>query len=117
MAIFYIYSEQQKYGINSLKIKQNFFQNNLWTGQFSFIKIHILIPNKIPSSHLFSNDDVIDIFFKWTPNTLNNSIKILLSHIRKFLKKKTVGFKSCKLHNVNLPALHTVRFLIFAKFK
>jgi hypothetical protein len=28
------YSEQQKYGINSLKIKQNFFQKNLWTGQF-----------------------------------------------------------------------------------
>jgi hypothetical protein len=29
-----IYSEWQKYGINSLKIKQNFFQKNLWTGQF-----------------------------------------------------------------------------------
>jgi hypothetical protein len=29
-----IYSERQKYGINSLKIKQNFFQKNLWTGQF-----------------------------------------------------------------------------------
>jgi hypothetical protein len=28
------YSERQKYGINSLKIKQNFFQKNLWTGQF-----------------------------------------------------------------------------------
>jgi hypothetical protein len=31
---FSIYSERQKYGINSLKIKQNFFQKNLWTGQF-----------------------------------------------------------------------------------
>jgi hypothetical protein len=31
---FTIYSERQKYGINSLKIKQNFFQKNLWTGQF-----------------------------------------------------------------------------------
>jgi hypothetical protein len=31
---FFIYSERQKYGINSLKIKQNFFQKNLWTGQF-----------------------------------------------------------------------------------
>jgi hypothetical protein len=29
-----IYSERQKYGINSLKIKQNFFEKNLWTGQF-----------------------------------------------------------------------------------
>jgi hypothetical protein len=29
-----IYSERQNYGINSLKIKQNFFQKNLWTGQF-----------------------------------------------------------------------------------
>jgi hypothetical protein len=29
-----LYSEWQKYGINSLKIKQNFFQKNLWTGQF-----------------------------------------------------------------------------------
>jgi hypothetical protein len=29
-----IYSERQKYGINSLKIKQNFFRKNLWTGQF-----------------------------------------------------------------------------------
>jgi hypothetical protein len=30
----FIYSERQKYGINSLKIKQNFFQKNLWTDQF-----------------------------------------------------------------------------------
>jgi hypothetical protein len=29
----YKYSERQKYGINSLKIKQIFFQKNLWTGQ------------------------------------------------------------------------------------
>jgi hypothetical protein len=29
-----VYSERQKYEINSLKIKQNFFQKNLWTGQF-----------------------------------------------------------------------------------
>jgi hypothetical protein len=29
-----IYSELQKYGINSLKIKQNFFQKNPSTGQF-----------------------------------------------------------------------------------
>jgi hypothetical protein len=29
-----LYSERQKYGINSLKIKQNCFQKNLWTGQF-----------------------------------------------------------------------------------
>jgi hypothetical protein len=29
-----IYSERQKYGINSLKIKQKFFPKNLWTGQF-----------------------------------------------------------------------------------
>jgi hypothetical protein len=28
------YSERQKYGINSLKIKQNFFQKIFWTGQF-----------------------------------------------------------------------------------
>jgi hypothetical protein len=30
----FVYSERQKYGINSLKIKQNFFQKNLWAGQF-----------------------------------------------------------------------------------
>jgi hypothetical protein len=29
-----IYSEREKYGINSLKIKQTSFQKNLWTGQF-----------------------------------------------------------------------------------
>jgi hypothetical protein len=29
-----MYSQRQKYGINSLKIKQNLFQKNLWTGQF-----------------------------------------------------------------------------------
>jgi hypothetical protein len=29
-----IYSERQKYGINSLKIKQILFQKNLWMGQF-----------------------------------------------------------------------------------
>jgi hypothetical protein len=29
-----LYSERQKYGINSLKIKQIFFQKDLWTGQF-----------------------------------------------------------------------------------
>jgi hypothetical protein len=29
-----IYSERQKYGINSIKIKQNIFQKNVWTGQF-----------------------------------------------------------------------------------
>jgi hypothetical protein len=29
-----IYSEREKYGINSLKIKQTFFQKNLRTGQF-----------------------------------------------------------------------------------
>jgi hypothetical protein len=34
MSISSIYSERQKYGINSLKIKQNFFQKNLWTGRF-----------------------------------------------------------------------------------
>jgi hypothetical protein len=26
--------------------------------------VHVLVQNKIPSSHLFSTDDVIDIFFK-----------------------------------------------------
>jgi hypothetical protein len=86
-------------GINSLKMKQNLFQKNLWTSQFWFIKIHIIIPNKIPSSHSFSSDDVIDIFFLMkTPyffldsdspfNCLNDSVKILLSYIRKFLRKK-----------------------------
>jgi hypothetical protein len=29
-----LYSERQKYGINSLEIKQFFFQKNLSTGQF-----------------------------------------------------------------------------------
>jgi hypothetical protein len=31
---YLIYSERQKYGINSLKIKKKNFQKNLWTGQF-----------------------------------------------------------------------------------
>jgi hypothetical protein len=31
------------------------------------MKIHILTPTKIPSSHLFSNDNVIDIFFNGNP--------------------------------------------------
>jgi hypothetical protein len=43
-----IYSERQKNGINSLKIRQIVFQKNLWTGQFEFIKIHISKSNKIP---------------------------------------------------------------------
>jgi hypothetical protein len=34
LKIYILYSERQKYGINSLKIKQNFFQKNLWIGQF-----------------------------------------------------------------------------------
>jgi hypothetical protein len=29
-----VYSERQKYEVNFLKIKQNLFQKNLWTGQF-----------------------------------------------------------------------------------
>jgi hypothetical protein len=32
--LYYLYSERQKYGINSLKIKQNFLKKNLWPGQF-----------------------------------------------------------------------------------
>jgi hypothetical protein len=47
-------------------------------------------------------NDVIDTFFKWKPpiffldsdisfNCLNDSIKILLPYIRKFLRKKKVG--------------------------
>jgi hypothetical protein len=40
------------------------FIKNLWTVQFYFIKIHVLVSNKIPNSHLFSSDDVIDIFFQ-----------------------------------------------------
>jgi hypothetical protein len=105
-----VYSERQKYGINSLKIKQNLFQKNLWTGQFQFIKIHILVPKKIPSSHLFSNDDVIASVFKWKPsiffldsdspfNCLNESIKILLSYIRKFLRKKNNKVEKNKFYN------------------
>jgi hypothetical protein len=61
--------------------------------------MHILIQNKIPSSHLFPSYDIIDSFFKWKPpifflnsdspfNCLNASIKILLPYIRKFLRKK-----------------------------
>jgi hypothetical protein len=56
---------------------------------------------------LFSSDDVIDTFFKWKPpiffldsnspfNCLNDSIKILLSYIRKFLRKKKI-----KLEKIN----------------
>jgi hypothetical protein len=63
--------------------------------------------SKIPSSHLFSSYDVIGSFFKWKPpiffldsdspfNCLNDSIKILLSYIRKFLRKKII-----KLEKIN----------------
>jgi hypothetical protein len=56
---------------------------------------------------LFSSDDVIDTFFKWKPpifflnsdspfNCLNDSVKILLSYIRKFLRKKII-----KLEKIN----------------
>jgi hypothetical protein len=56
-----------------------------------YVKIpHVLVPKKIPSSHLPSSDDVIDTPFKWKPpipfpdsdsppNCLNDSTKILLS--------------------------------------
>jgi hypothetical protein len=50
--------------MNSLKIGQGFFQRGLWTGQFWFIKIHILVPKEVPSSHLFSSYGVIDSFFE-----------------------------------------------------
>jgi hypothetical protein len=53
---------------------------------------------------LFSSYDVIDSFFKWKPpifffdsdipfNFLNDSIKILLSYIRKFLRKKIINLE------------------------
>jgi hypothetical protein len=56
---------------------------------------------------LFPSYDVIDSFFKWKPpiffpdsdspfNCLNDNIKILLSYIRKFLKKKII-----KLEKIN----------------
>jgi hypothetical protein len=59
----FIYSERQKYGVSSLEVKQNFFFKNLWTGQFWFVKIHVLLRNKVPNSHLFSSCDVVDSFF------------------------------------------------------
>jgi hypothetical protein len=48
------------------------------------------VPNKIPSSHLFSSDDVIDIFFNGNPqvffldsdsrfNCLNDCVKLFLT--------------------------------------
>jgi hypothetical protein len=74
------------------------------------MKIHVLIPNKIPSSHLFSSYDVIDSFFKWkypivfldsdSPfNCLNDSIIILLPYIRKFLRKKNNKVGKNKFYN------------------
>jgi hypothetical protein len=63
-------------------------------------KIHILIPNKIPSSHLFWSDHVIYIFFKWKGhifiinsdrpfiNCLNGSINILLIFHKEIFEKK-----------------------------
>jgi hypothetical protein len=66
--------------------------------------------NKIPNSHLFSNYDVIDSFFKWKPpifflnsdspfNCLNASMKILLPYIRKFLRKKIIKLEKFKFYN------------------
>jgi hypothetical protein len=90
--VFFLYSERQKYGINSLKIKQIFFQKNTCFSKY--------VPKKILSSYLFSSYDVIDSFFKWkppiffldsdSPFSLNDSIKILLSCIRKSLRKKII---------------------------
>jgi hypothetical protein len=71
------------------------------------LTLHVLVPNKIPSSHLFSSDDVIDTFLNGNPlfffldsdspfNCLNDSIQILLSYIRKFLRKKII-----KLEKIN----------------
>jgi hypothetical protein len=70
--------------------------------------MHILIPNKFPSSHLFSSDDVIDIFLNRHPlffldsdspfNCLNDSIQILLSYVMKFLRKKIITGKN-KFYN------------------
>jgi hypothetical protein len=65
---------------------------------------------------LFSNDDVIDTFFKWKPpiffldsdspfNCLNDSIKILLPYIRKFLRKKNNKVGENKFYNVSLELL------------
>jgi hypothetical protein len=72
---------------------------------------------------LFSSYDVIDSFFKWKSptffldsdspfNCLNGSVKILLSYIRKFLRKKIINLekinfitnknKSKEKHNVGL---------------
>jgi hypothetical protein len=51
------YSERQKYGINSLKIKQNLLDRSI------LIYKNIYLKKKIPSSHLFSSYDVIDSFF------------------------------------------------------
>jgi hypothetical protein len=80
-----IFSERQKYGVGSLKIKQK----NLWAGQFWFVGVHVLVLKEVPSSHLFSGCDVIDSFFKWklpvffldsdSPfNCLNDSVKFFL---------------------------------------
>jgi hypothetical protein len=81
-----------------LEVGQHFFQKDLWIGQFWFVRIHILVPEEVPSSHLFLGGDVIDAFFKWRPpvffldsdgpfNCLNDSIGVLLSCVRKFLRK------------------------------
>jgi hypothetical protein len=59
---------------------------------------------------LFSSYDVIDSFFKWKPpiffldsdspfNYLNDSVKILLSYIRKFLRKKNNKVGKNKFYN------------------
>jgi retron-type reverse transcriptase len=61
--LFLIYSERQKYGINSLKIKQFFFSKKSLNRSILVYR-NILIQNKIPSSQLFSSYDGIDSFFK-----------------------------------------------------
>jgi hypothetical protein len=75
------------------------------------------VPKKIPSSHLFSSYDVIDSFFKWKPpiffldsdspfNCLN---EILLSYIRKFLKKKNNN-NCCYRENIGIIKFALVLF-------
>jgi hypothetical protein len=53
-----------------LKITPNLLQKNLCRQVpiCSLVKVHVLVPKKIPSSHLFSSDDVIDSFCTGKPH-------------------------------------------------
>jgi hypothetical protein len=86
----YIYSERQKYGINSLKIKQNFFHKK------SLDRSILVYKNSCSSTKENSKRSISFLDSDSPFNCLNDSMQILLSYMRNFLRKKII-----KLEKIN----------------